>query len=91
MKISYHVNSYEVRDLCIQEQYYTSGNNDEYCNMLFRLCKGHTLKDIERIAKDIYEHSNKERLADYYRDSEKPVEKVIAEYIINECTYIIVE
>ena len=91
MKLTYHVNPMKVRALCIKQQWYTLGANRAYSYMLNVLCKKRTLAGIHKIAVDIYEHSNKDRLNDYFADCGKEVEKCIAEYIINECTYIVIE
>ena len=89
MKIRFIVMWSKVRSLCIRENYYTKGNNKEYEYLLFTLCdKGTTLNDILKIATDIYNHSEKEILDKKYKECNKDTVKVIAEYIINECSYV---
>lgn len=56
----------DVRNVCVENDYYTLGDNDEYSNMLNyvkNVCgsKTHTV-DIEHIAKDIFLHSDIDRL-----------------------------
>lgn len=49
----------DLRSLCIRQNWYTCGNNEEYSNMLNKANKGNiTTNDIVAIAKDIKEHSN---------------------------------
>ncbi|MBO6272787.1 hypothetical protein J6O48_08420 [bacterium] len=81
----------KVRQECISHNWYTRGNNAEYENMLFTLCKGNTLEDVYRVARDIYEHSDKERIDNYFAESDKEPVKCIMDYIINECCYILIE
>lgn len=50
--------SYDVRNLCITNNYYTCGNNDEYGRMLlFVDNRKPTKENIFRVAEDIYNHS----------------------------------
>lgn len=81
----------KVRQECISHSWYTRGNNTEYEYMLFTLCEGHTLEDVYRVANDIYEHSDKERIDNYFAESDKSPVKCIMDYIINDCCYILVE
>lgn len=49
----------ELRALCVERAWYTSGDNDEYNNMLAMAKKDDiTSDDIVEIATDIIEHSD---------------------------------
>ena len=48
-----------VRQLCIERNLYTRGNNEEYAAM-FAMCKGEAKKVIPEVAKDILAHSDTE-------------------------------
>lgn len=81
----------KVRGLCIKENYYTRGNNDEYSNM-FDLCRAaETVEDVKAIAKDIAAHSNIERIMNAYGVTEAEALRYITENILNECSYISLE
>ncbi len=50
----------ELRQLCVEKEWYTAGDNDEYGHLLFDLAEHKenlTTADIIAIAKDIMEHS----------------------------------
>lgn len=56
------INAEKVRKYCIDCNYYTHGNNEEYCKML-EMCdhydnKEATDEDIIAIGRDIYAHSD---------------------------------
>ena len=89
--INYVIDWGKVREECISHNWYTRGSNKAYEYMLFTLCKGRTLEDVYRVANDIYEHSDKERIDNYFVTGVKEPVKCIMDYIINECTYILVE
>lgn len=65
MKYAYkeirRISAHDLRDLCIKEDWYTCGDNDEYGHLLLDLA-GHkeniTTDDIVEIASDIIEHSS---------------------------------
>lgn len=79
----------KVRALCIKENYYTCGDNKAYENMLFTLCENtETVDNVMKIAADIAEHSDAERLIDVYGIDAEQISGMIAEQIINECSYI---
>lgn len=79
----------EVRQLCIKENYYTRGNNAEYDYMLLTLCNDtETVDDVMKIAADIAEHSDTDKLIYTYGIDEEQIAGMIAEQIINECSYI---
>lgn len=91
LNVMYVISWEKVRSECISQNWYTRGDNTEYENMLFTLCAGRTLKDVSRVAQDIYEHSDKERIDNYFAELGKESVKCIMDYIINECCYILVE
>lgn len=91
LNVMYIVSWDKVRSACISHNWYTRGNNDEYKNMLLTVCRGHTLEAIYNIAQDIYDHSDKKRIDNYFAGSEKEPVKCIMDYIINECCYMLVE
>lgn len=48
-----------LRKLCIEKNWYTLGDNEEYSNLLTKAKKkGITTEDIADMALDIYNHSN---------------------------------
>lgn len=51
---------YDLRSLCIEKNWYTSGNNEEYSRLLNRAdsAENITTDDIVEIAADIIEHSD---------------------------------
>ena len=57
----------DVRDYCIEHQYYTAGDNDDYSDMLQFVKKSNCSKeDLWRIAVDILEHTpGRFSVADY--------------------------
>lgn len=55
-----------LRSLCVEKEWYTSGDNDEYSNMLAMSKKDDiTGDDIVEIATDICEHSSNIRFEDF--------------------------
>ncbi len=54
-----HWNSLDVRAMCIREDLYTLGDDEEYTAMLESVEDRSypTLEDIYRVAEDIYRHS----------------------------------
>ena len=90
MRILLSINKYKVRNLCIEQGYYTRGNNEQYDHLLFNLCdtKEATFRDVKEIALNIFEHSNKDKLASKYDCSWNDVVNTIYEFILNECCYM---
>lgn len=83
----------KVRSLCIKDNYYTMGNNEQYENLLFNLCdesKSITLKQIEKIADDILQHSDWEKKAKSYGCDYDFLKICLMENLINECCYTFV-
>ena len=67
----------DVRRLCIEKNWYTRGDCEEYNQVLMLSnCEDITTDLIVRIAEDIYSHSDK----DYWKDCESdPVENICFE------------
>ena len=53
------INTDKLRHICINNNWYTHGTNEEYSNM-FKMCKKDniTTNQLYKIAKDIYEHTD---------------------------------
>lgn len=61
--------AYNLRELCIRQNWYTYGDNAEYEHLLYDLTasKSHlTTEDIIEIAEDIAAHSAPSDLREYY-------------------------
>lgn len=77
-----------VIGLCIKENWYTHGTNKEYTRML-DMCKGlcgdveYTIELLEEIAKDIYEHTDKEKF--YGADDDEAVASIMFELRREAC------
>ena len=83
------VDDMKVRQMCINENYYTCGNNEEYSHMLFDMCsEAHTVEEVKAIAEDIAAHSDVEEKMNSYGVTEEQMILIITENIINECSYI---
>ena len=54
------INSSDVRNVCIREDWYTRGDNEAYSHMLGMCRQPYSVNLLESIAKDIYEHSDKD-------------------------------
>lgn len=63
----------KVRAKCIERDWYTRGTCDEY-DVMLRMCQRdwedapYSIQLLERIAEDIYEHSNPDRWEGYDED-----------------------
>lgn len=73
----------DLRMLCIQQGYYTQGNNREYDRMLDKTKFEITDSVIISIAEDIYRHSDIDRIMDEYGCDEIEVMESIVFNIIN--------
>lgn len=94
MKEIRRIYSDKVRAMCIKDSLYTRGDNKAYSNLLCNLCdesKHITLSRIEKIARDILDHSNWQKKADLYGCDYEELLKMIMTNIINECCYTFVE
>lgn len=81
----------KVRSLCVKNGYYTRGTNKEYVNMFSR-CEGKmTIRKIEYIAKDIFNHSDVETFKNRYGCGDEELIENIAFELINDCCYTVVE
>lgn len=59
IKVERMWDSYDVRNLCVRNRYYTRGDNDEYGRMLLFVSNHKPTKEnIFRVAEDIFNHSN---------------------------------
>lgn len=69
MKVSWFLDCYSVRTVCIRNNFYTAGNNDEYENMFSMVRKkregGLTVEEVAEIAKDIADHTSEEVTVEY--------------------------
>lgn len=77
----------KVRVMCIRNNYYTFGTNEDYDKM-FCKCENNNILEI---ASDILEHSDKERLMHQSGCSEREVLENICFQLINDCCYTCVE
>lgn len=65
------LSAYNLRNLCIKKNWYTSGDNKAYMNLFDRLTENYhavemTTEKLAEIATDIYEHSNESACTDGY-------------------------
>ena len=77
----------KVRAKCIERDWYTRGNNEEYSNMLEMCQYGYddalyTIELLEKIAQDIYNHSNPNRWEGY---DENPICNIMFELRTDAC------
>lgn len=93
MKEIRKINSSKVRQMCIKDNYYTKGTNNEYENLLLNLCndKNMTLKKIEKIATDILQHSDWQSKSRSYGCEYDELLKSVMANLINECCYTFIE
>lgn len=84
-----------VRDLCIKHNYYTRGNNAEYSRLLALAddcgATGTTAADIDCMARDIFAHSNVERMRREYGEDDSAILCNIAFNLCREAIYSIFE
>lgn len=78
----------KVRAMCIKNDYYTYGTNEEYSKM-FEMCNMNC--DILEIATDILKHSYKIGFFEQKGYTEKEVLENICYQLINDCSYTCVE
>lgn len=81
-------NTDKVREMCINNDYYARGTNEAYYNM-FCMCENSC--NVLEIAKDILEHSDKEKLMYRSGSTEKEVLENICYGLINDCSFVCVE
>lgn len=72
-----------VRVLCIRQDWYTAGNNQEY-GLILDYVQAHngTLEAIKYVAEDIYNHSNSGEWDGY---SKQDILENIAFLLVNDC------
>ena len=73
----------KVRELCIRQNWYNAGNNQNYDDIL-EYAEGHngTLEDIRYIAEDIYNHTVSDDWDSY---NKKDILENIAFHLVNDC------
>lgn len=77
----------KVRAMCIRNDYYINGTNEQYSKML-DMCRDN--KPILEIAKDIFNHSNIRKALFETGCKELEILENICFQLINDCTYTIV-
>lgn len=92
MTIKFKTNWYELREFCVRNNFYTRGTNEEYSE-LFRIFGlidlsenfEEMVKTLERVAKDILDHSGEENyiLHSDYEDNKKEVMSLLLETAID--------
>ena len=81
------VDASKVRGICIRQDWYTNGTNEDYTNMLMMAENSDGSADsIYEIAKDIFNNSDMSRYASDYTDADL-IENVM-HYIVNDATEI---
>ena len=74
----------DVRNTCIKENWYTRGDNEAY-NRMFKMCRNpYSVQLLYSIAKDIYEHSDKEYWEGYSDNDDECIMQVMWT-IRNDC------
>ena len=90
MRYEMRVDPYNMRNLCIQQRYYTRGNTEEYAELL-NMCSDDdnsytTLTDdlLTALVENIFTHSDFDDLIEMgYTDDD--LRQDIAFYILNKC------
>ena len=82
-----------VRQMCINLDLYTKGDNSKYEHMLYVLCSriDADIEHYEKIAQDILDHSDWQKVAEKYGEDYNGLMELLLSELINECSYIIVE
>ena len=83
----------KVREMCMEFDLYTYGDNEEYLYMLNELCNQSSpiLEDYERIAENILSHSNIEQLKGKYGIDYDELLESIMNRLVNDCSYLKIE
>lgn len=86
----YRIEWFKVRDLCIKQNWYTRGTGNEYDHLLLELIPDGPadLEEVFEVAEDIFDHSNTARIMQETRFTEVEVLNMIADLIVNECSWI---
>ncbi|NBI86918.1 hypothetical protein D3Z47_12165 [Lachnospiraceae bacterium] len=83
----------KLRNMCINNNWYTAGNTADY-NKMFKMCQKDNIStnQLFKITKDIYEHTNVEKARqgcnNEYSDNENILNMMI---YVNDCTYVFYE
>ncbi len=77
----------KVRNMCIENDYYTRGTNEQYCNMFSKCALSFSVMEI---AVDIFQHSNMIRLEEIHGSIKEALENICYQ-IINDCSYTLVD
>lgn len=87
------IDTSKLRSMCIKNNWYTAGTNEDYSNM-FKMCEKDniTTNQLFKIAKDIYEHTNVDRAeqgcSSEYSNNESILNMMI---YVNDCSYVFYE
>ena len=80
MKETRVINYGDLRNLCIQRDWYTFGDNDAYADLLdFAASHEMSTENLIKIANDIIEHTNPQRFADCEVNGMTPLRYVLFE------------
>ena len=88
MKTNFRTNWHELRQICVDNDFYTRGTNDEYTEMFHTFGQIDTAKNfeevtgvLEKVAANILDHSNEESYILYsdYKENKKELMSLILE------------
>ena len=88
---TYHMTMDKVRSMCIEQNYCTECDNEQYDELLSLCKKVKTLDDVLPIAEQIMQYSDTERLMSESGCNETELLENICFNLINDCIYITVE
>lgn len=77
------IDTSKVRAMCIRNDYYTRGTNEEYSEMFEKCSQG---QEVIVIAQDILEHSRTEELMKSYGCSYMELLQGVCFELINDCS-----
>ena len=92
MTTNFKTNWHELRQLCVDNDFYTRGTNDEYTEMFHTFGKIDVAKNFEEVTKtlkavaaDILDHSVEENYILYsdYKDNQKELMSLILEKAVD--------
>lgn len=85
IKETRRIDFYDLRNLCIRNNWYTRGSNDEYEKTLqFARRNDMNTENLGTVAMDIVKHSDASCFADCYANGVHPVEHVL--FLLAEIT-----
>jgi hypothetical protein len=90
-KITIYMTNDKVRAMCIKRDYCTMCDNEEYSNLLDRCNMAVDANDIIRIAKQIAEYTDIDRIGRITGFLDDEIIENIAFNLLNECTYSTIE